>query len=131
MSLYDRIGRTYSVTRRPDPRIERAIHAALGDAATVVNVGAGAGAYEPTDRELVAVEPSAVMIAQRPPGSAPVVEAVAEELPFADGTFDASLAVLSDHHWSNRRQGRRATARAPGDAWSCSTPTRARTPASG
>ena len=107
MSLYDRIGRTYSVTRRPDPRIERAIHAALGDAATVVNVGAGAGAYEPTDRELVAVEPSAVMIAQRPPGSAPVVEAVAEELPFADGTFDASLAVLSDHHWSNRRQGLR------------------------
>ena len=107
MPLYDRIGRTYSLTRRPDPRIERAIHAALGDAETVVNVGAGAGAYEPSDRELVAVEPSAVMIAQRAPGAAQIVQAVAEELPFADGAFDASLAVLSDHHWSDRRQGLR------------------------
>lgn len=107
MPLYDSIGRTYSVTRRPEPCIERAIHHALGDAATVVNVGAGAGAYEPTDRALVAVEPSGVMIGQRPPDSAPVVEAVAEALPFTDGEFEASMAILSDHHWSDRRQGLR------------------------
>lgn len=107
MALYDRIGRTYSATRHPDPRIERTIHEALGDAATVVNVGAGAGAYEPTDRELVAVEPSAVMTAQRTPGRTRVVEAIAERLPFADGEFEASMAVLSDHHWGDRRQGLR------------------------
>jgi SAM-dependent methyltransferase len=107
VALYDRIGRTYSATRHPDPRIERTIHEALGDAATVVNVGAGAGAYEPTDRELVAVEPSAVMTAQRPPGRTRVVEAIAERLPFADGEFEASMAVLSDHHWGDRRQGLR------------------------
>lgn len=107
MPLYNQIGRTYSVTRRPEPRIERAIHAALGDAATVVNVGAGAGAYEPTDREVVAVEPSAVMTAQRKPGSTRVVEAFAERLPFGDGEFEASMAVLSDHHWTDRAQGLR------------------------
>ena len=73
----------------------------------VVNVGAGAGAYEPTDRELVAVEPSTVMTAQRPPGPTRVVEAVAERLPFGDGEFEASMAVLSDHHWGDRRQGLR------------------------
>jgi SAM-dependent methyltransferase len=103
--LYDRIGTTYTSTRRPEPRIERAIHDALGDARSVINVGAGAGGYEPIDREVVAVEPSPVMIAQRPSGSAPVIRAEAERLPFADGAFDAAMAVLSDHHWEDRRRG--------------------------
>ena len=83
------------------------ISEALGDASTVVNVGAGAGADEPADRDVVAVEPSAVMIAQRPPEAAPVVRAPAEALPFADGSFDGAIAVLSDHHWRDRAQGLR------------------------
>ena len=91
--------------RREDPRIAARIRAALGDARTVVNVGAGAGSYEPADLEVVAVEPSEVMIAQRPEGAAPVVRAVAEELPFEDGSFDAAMAVLSDHHWSDHARG--------------------------
>ena len=103
--LYDRIGTTYTSTRRPDPRIERAIHDALGDAQSVINVGAGAGGYEPTDREVVAVEPSPVMIAQRPAGAARVIRAEAESLPFPDGSFDAAMSVLSDHHWKDRRRG--------------------------
>ena len=103
--LYDRIGRTYTSTRHPDPRIAAAIWAALGDARTVLNVGAGAGSYEPVDRELVALEPSPVMIAQRPPDAAPVVQGRAEELPFEDDSFDAVMAVHSDHHWSDRRRG--------------------------
>jgi SAM-dependent methyltransferase len=105
--LYDRIGRTYTTTRRPDPRIAAAIWAALGDARTVLNVGAGAGNYEPADRELVALEPSPVMIAQRPAGAARVLQGHAEELPFEDRSFDAVMAVLSDHHWSDRRRGLR------------------------
>src|ERR1700750_2928414 len=87
--LYDRIGRTYTTTRHPDPRIATAIRTALGDARTVLNVGAGAGSYEPTDRDVVALEPSPVMIAQRPAGGARVVRARAEELPFAGGSFAA------------------------------------------
>jgi SAM-dependent methyltransferase len=104
---YDTIGRSYVATRREEPRIAAAIDAALGDARTVLNVGAGAGAYEPRDREVTAVEPSAVMRAQRPPGAAPCVDARAEALPFADGAFDAAMAVLSDHHWSDRAGGLR------------------------
>jgi SAM-dependent methyltransferase len=103
--LYDRIGRTYASTRATDARIARAIWDALGDARTVLNVGAGTGNYEPTDRELVALEPSAVMIAQRPAGAAPAVQASAEDLPFADGSFDAVMSVLSDHHWTDRGRG--------------------------
>jgi SAM-dependent methyltransferase len=105
--LYDRIGTTYTATRQADPRIAAAIDRALGDARTVVNVGAGAGAYEPSGREVTAVEPSEAMIAQRPVGAAAVVRGVAEALPFGDASFDAAMAVLSDHHWSDRAAGLR------------------------
>jgi SAM-dependent methyltransferase len=102
---YDSIGRTYAVTRQTDPRIAARIWAALGDARTVVNVGAGTGNYEPPDRDVTAVEPSTVMIAQRPPGAAPAVQATAEDLPFADAAFDAAMAVLTLHHWTDWRAG--------------------------
>ena len=105
--LYDRIGQGYAAVRREDPRLAAAIHAALGDARTVVNVGAGAGSYEPRDRDVIAVEPSPVMLAQRAVGAAPAVQASAEALPFADGAFEASMAVLSDHHWPDRAAGLR------------------------
>ena len=105
MSTYDRTGATYAGTRRTDPHVEQQIHEALGDARSVVNVGAGVGSYEPRDREVVAVEPSAVMIAQRPPGSAPAIQASAESLPFADGSFDAAMALLTMHHWSDWQAG--------------------------
>lgn len=95
----------YAERRRPDPRIERRILDALGDAWSVVNVGAGAGSYEPTDRRVVAVEPSQQMLEQRPAGAAPVVRGVAERLPFADECFDAALAVLTVHHWTDPDQG--------------------------
>ena len=104
-SVYEEIGRRYGVTRRPDPRIARAIDAALGDARSVVNVGAGAGSYEPYHLRVTAVEPSPAMIRQRAPGTAPVVRAVAEHLPFADASFDAALAVLTLHHWTDRAGG--------------------------
>jgi SAM-dependent methyltransferase len=102
---YDRMGIGYRQVRRPDPRIAARVEAALGNARTVLNVGAGAGSYEPVDREVVAVEPSAKMIAQRPPGSAPVVQASAEALPFDDGSFDAALATLTIHHWKDLAAG--------------------------
>ena len=105
--LYDRIGQGYTAVRREDPRIAAAIHAALGDARTVVNVGAGAGSYEPRDRDVIAVEPSPVMLEQRGIDAAPAVRASAEALPFDDGAFDASMAVLSDHHWPDRAAGLR------------------------
>ena len=105
--LYDSIGDRYTAVRREDPRIAARIRAALGDARTVVNVGAGSGAYEPSDLEVTAVEPSEVMIAQRSEAAAPVVLAFAEELPFEDGSFDAAMAVLSDHHWADRPAGLR------------------------
>jgi SAM-dependent methyltransferase len=103
--VYDAIGRSYAVTRRPDARIARAIREALGDARAVVNVGAGAGSYEPADLGVVAVEPSLEMIRQRPRGAAPVVQAVAERLPLADASVDAALAVLTVHHWKDRAAG--------------------------
>jgi SAM-dependent methyltransferase len=105
--LYDRIGVGYAAVRREDPSIAAAIHAALGDARTIVNVGAGAGSYEPRDRDVIAVEPSPVMLAQRPVGAAPAVQADAGALPFDDGAFDAAMAILSDHHWPDRAAGLR------------------------
>lgn len=104
-TTYDRIGRGYSGFRRPDPRIAQRIAAALGGARRIVNVGAGTGSYEPADREVTAVEPSAEMIAQRPADAAPVVQASAESLPFEDDSFDAALAVLTAHHWADLDAG--------------------------
>ncbi len=105
MALYDRIGIDYANLRRPDPRIAARIWAALRDAQSVLNVGAGAGSYEPDGRDVTALEPSAEMIAQRPAGSAPCVQGVAEELPFEDDAFDAVMAVLTVHHWSDQARG--------------------------
>jgi SAM-dependent methyltransferase len=102
---YDRLGTTYTATRREDPEIAGQIHAALGDGRTLLNVGAGAGAYEPRDRAVLAVEPSPVMIAQRPADAAPAVVAAAERLPFVDGSFDAAMALHTVHHWSDPAAG--------------------------
>jgi SAM-dependent methyltransferase len=104
---YDRIGRGYATCRRPDPRIAARLHAALAGCRSVLNVGAGAGSYEPTDRVVVALEPSRTMIAQRAPGGAPVVCATAEQVPCATGAFDATLAILTLHHWRDRARGLR------------------------
>ncbi|MFF8846685.1 class I SAM-dependent methyltransferase [Streptomyces sp. NPDC015127] len=103
--VYDHIGVGYSSVRRPDPRWARQIRESLGDPRTVLNVGAGAGAYEPADVQLVAVEPSLRMRAQRPPGSSPCVIGSAESLPFDDQAFDAVMAVLTVHHWSDLEAG--------------------------
>lgn len=104
-ATYDRIGGGYRNVREPDLRIAARIDTALGDARTVVNLGAGTGSYEPADRDVTAVEPSAAMIAQRPAGSAPVVQASAEALPFEDDSFDAAMAVLTVHHWTDLAAG--------------------------
>lgn len=103
--VYNRIGRGYAETRRADPRIAARIRAGLGDVESVVNVGAGAGSYEPADCEVTAVEPAAEMIAQRPAGAAAVVKASAESLPFENDSFDAAMAVLSAHHWADLSAG--------------------------
>jgi SAM-dependent methyltransferase len=105
--LYDTIGAAYTVTRRTEPRIAAGVWAALGDAQTVLNVGAGTGSYEPTDRRVTAVEPSALMRAHRPAGAAPCVAAVAESLPFEDQTFDAAMAFSTVHHWQDPIAGLR------------------------
>jgi len=102
---YERHGRTYSHHRRADPRIAARIHAALGDAHTVLNVGAGAGSYEPDDRWVLAVEPSATMRAQRPAGAAPAIDARAEALPLDDGAVDAAMACVTIHHWESPEAG--------------------------
>jgi Methyltransferase domain len=104
--LYDRIAPCYIATRREDPRLAALIRDALGpDVRTVINVGAGAGAYEPRDLDVTAVEPTAAMRANRPPGAAPAIDARAEALPFENRAFDASMTVFSDHHWQDRAQG--------------------------
>jgi SAM-dependent methyltransferase len=105
--LYDTIGAAYTVTRRTEPRIAEQVWAALGDAQTVLNVGAGTGSYEPPGRDVTAVEPSAVMRAQRPAGAAPCVAAVAESVPFEDQSFDAAMAVATIDHWQDPIAGLR------------------------
>lgn len=105
--LYDAIGLTYSVTRRTEPRIAEQVWAALGDAQTVLNVGAGTGSYEPSHRDVTAVEPSAVMRAQRPSGAARCVGATADSLPFEDQAFDAAMAFATVHHWQDPVAGLR------------------------
>jgi SAM-dependent methyltransferase len=99
------MGIGYRQVRRPDPRIAARIEVALGNARTVLNVGAGTGSYEPADRELTAVEPSQVMIDQRSPTAAPVVKARAEQLPFEDDSFDAAMAIITVHHWGDLGAG--------------------------
>jgi SAM-dependent methyltransferase len=105
--LYDTIGAGYVVTRRTEPRIAARVWAALGDARTVLNVGAGTGSYEPPGRDVTAVEPSAVMRAQRPAAAAPCVAAAAESLPFEDQSFDAAMALSTVHHWQDPIAGLR------------------------
>ncbi|MER7717581.1 MerR family transcriptional regulator [Streptomyces flaveolus] len=105
--LFETIGSAYPATRRTEPRIAAQVWDALGDARTVLNVGAGTGSYEPPDRDVTAVEPSAVMRAQRPAGAAPCVAAAAENLPFADGAFDAAMAFSTVHHWQDPIAGLR------------------------
>ena len=105
--LYDTIGATYPVTRRTEPRIAEQIWAALGDARTVLNVGAGTGSYEPADRYVLAVEPSALMRAQRSLDAAPCLAGAAEDLPFDDQSFDAAMAVCTVHHWRDPVAGLR------------------------
>lgn len=105
--LYDVIGSAYPATRCTEPRIAARIREALGDARTVLNVGAGIGSYEPSDCDVTAVEPSAVMRAQRPPDAAPCVAATAERLPFEDQSFDAAMAVSTVHHWRDPVAGLR------------------------
>ncbi|MBX3188625.1 MAG: class I SAM-dependent methyltransferase [Labilithrix sp.] len=101
---YERIGRQYARTRREDPFIRERIEQALGDARSVVNVGAGAGSYEPLDRHVVAIEPSDTMAKQRPRGLAPAIRASAGHLPLRDASVDAAMTVLSLHHWDEERE---------------------------
>ena len=101
---YDRIGHGYELTRREDPELREAIHAALGDARTVVNVGAGTGSYEPVDRYVIAIEPSDVMSSQRPPERVPALRANAGQLPMRDRSVDAAMAILSIHHWDAEQE---------------------------
>jgi SAM-dependent methyltransferase len=107
VTRYDTIGRTYTATRRSDPRLAAQIDAALGDAQRVVNVGAGTGNYEPVQRNVVALDPSLTMLQQRPADAPPAVQGVAEALPFPDASFDAALCVLTTHHWEDLEAGLR------------------------
>ena len=102
---YDTIGLNYAELRKPDPRIAAAIREALGQAATVLNVGAGTGSYEPVDRLVTAVEPSLAMIRKRSSSAAKAIQASADRLPFNDDAFDAAMAILTVHHWPNKEAG--------------------------
>lgn len=106
-ALYDRIGINYAELRKPDPRIAKTIEQALGPARLILNVGAGTGSYEPADRQLTAVEPSLEMIRQRSPSAAKAIQAYADDLPFADGSFEVSMAILTLHHWPDKAAGLR------------------------
>lgn len=111
MALYNTIGHGYANFRQPDPRLAAAIDHALGDAASVANIGAGAGSYEPRNRQVVAVEPSDVMIRQRAPDAARCVQGSAGALPLEDASVDAAMAILSAHHWPDLERGFREMAR--------------------
>ncbi len=104
-TLYDTIGLNYANLRRPDRRIAQKIETALGDATSILNVGAGAGSYEPSGRQITAVEPSAEMINQRPASDVTIIQGRAENLPFDDNSFDASMAILTIHHWADKKKG--------------------------
>jgi SAM-dependent methyltransferase len=104
-AIYDTIGRGYAGIRRSDPRLARIILDCLDGSSTVLNVGAGAGSYEPEDRSVVALEPSTLMIEQRPDGAAPVIQGMVESLPLADKSVDACMSVLSIQHWSDWQAG--------------------------
>jgi SAM-dependent methyltransferase len=104
-AAYDRMGLGYSAVRQPEPRITARIEAALGDVKSVLNAGAGTGSYEPPGREVTALEPSRTMIDQRPPGAAPAIQGFAENMPFADDSFDAAMAIITTQHWSDIRAG--------------------------
>jgi SAM-dependent methyltransferase len=104
---YDTVGRNYAELRKPDPRVARIIERALGPAQTVLNVGAGTGSSEPAGRAVTAVEPSGEMIRKRGPAAAKAIQANADDLPFADKSFDASMAILTIHHWPDKEAGLR------------------------
>ncbi|MFN2613445.1 MAG: class I SAM-dependent methyltransferase [Actinomycetota bacterium] len=110
VGLYDRIAHAYAQRRAPDTRWAAEIHRALGDAESVVNVGAGTGSYEPADRHVAAVEPAASMIAART-STSPIVRAIAEQLPFRDASFEAGLAIFTIHHWRDQERGLTEVAR--------------------
>lgn len=103
--LYDRIGINYGQLRKPDKRLQTAIEKAIGDAQTILNIGAGTGSYEPRGKEVTAVEPSSTMITQRASDAAPVVQASAENLPFGNKEFDLAMAILTIHHWGDLGKG--------------------------
>lgn len=113
---YDAIGHEYARFRREDPRIRQRIRARLGDSASIVNVGAGTGSYEPADLHVVAIEPSDVMAAQRPPTLAPAIRASADDIPLRDNAVDSAMAILTLHHWdSSCERGVRELARVARD----------------
>ena len=113
--VYESIGVGYAAARRPDPRIHQLIVDALGNAQSVLNVGAGAGYYEPSDRRVIAVEPSPAMISQRNTGAGPAVQGVAEALPFGDSAFNVALATFTLHHWTEISLGLREMCRVAND----------------
>ena len=102
---YDSSGKDYSARRQTDPVLAAIFHEALGSARSVLNIGAGSGSYEPEDRIVLAVEPSSTMRSQRSPDRVPAIAASAEDLPFDNGAFDASMAMFTIHHWTDLAAG--------------------------